>query len=100
MAVMFLTFRSEWTKSDRECSGYQSLDRESDSNGQELRRIDAPENHAPNGNEKTGVYQNNGPEAMTVLSSGEYALTIIENALVQDGEKNTVDPSSTNKITV
>lgn len=73
---------------------------ESTADGHEVRRIDVPSYHQPDGHEHTGVYDNNGPEAMTLLPGGQYALTVNENALAQDGSKNSDTEPSLNRVTI
>lgn len=72
---------------------------ESKPDGKEVRRIDMPEYHVPDGKTTRGVYHNNGPEAMAVLPGGKTAVTINENALAQDGKANSPENSSLSRVT-
>ncbi|MCT1451941.1 esterase-like activity of phytase family protein [Corynebacterium sp. p3-SID1145] len=67
--------------------------------GKEIRRINTPAYHVPDGREKRGIYDNNGPEAMALLSDGRTIVTVEENALAQDGRKNDDKHSSLNRVT-
>lgn len=59
---------------------------ESTRDGKEVRRINTPKHHAPDEKGTTGVQNNKGPEAMTLLNGK--ILTINEDALAQDVQKN------------
>ncbi len=72
---------------------------ESTPDGKEIRRINTPAYHVPDGREKRGIYDNNGPEAMALLSDGRTIVTVEENALAQDGHKNDDKHSSLNRVT-
>lgn len=72
---------------------------ESTPDGKEVRRIDVPKYHVPNGFSTRGIHHNNGPEGMTLLDDGRTAVTIEENSLAQDGQKNSAKHSSLNRIT-
>lgn len=72
---------------------------ESTPDGTEVRRIDVPEYQVPNGVSTRGIYNNNGPEGMTLIDGGRTAVTVQENALAQDGPKNSASSESLNRIT-
>lgn len=72
---------------------------ESTPDGKEVRRINVPDYHVPNGISTRGIHHNNGPEGMTVLNDGRTAVMIEENSLAQDGRKNSAKHSSLNRIT-
>ncbi|MGV0375292.1 esterase-like activity of phytase family protein [Corynebacterium hadale] len=72
---------------------------ESTAAGREVRRINPPAYHFPDGHDTKGIHHNNGPEAMTLADGGTTALTINENALAQDGTSNDPKHSSVNRIT-
>lgn len=72
---------------------------ESAPDGKEIRRIDVPGYQVPNGISTRGIYNNNGPEGMTLIDGGRTAVTVEENALAQDGAKNTEKDASANRIT-
>lgn len=72
---------------------------ESKPGGKEVRRIDMPEYHVPDGKTTRGVYHNNGPEAMALMPGGKTAVTINENALAQDGQANSPAQSSLSRVT-
>ena len=72
---------------------------ESAPDGKEIRRIDVPKYQVPNGFSTRGIYNNNGPEGMTLIDGGRTAVTVQENALAQDGAKNSEKDASLNRIT-
>ena len=72
---------------------------ESKPDGKEVRRIDMPEYHVPDGKTTRGIYHNNGPEAMALMPGGKTAVTINENALAQDGQANSPEHRSLSRVT-
>ncbi|SDS49530.1 esterase-like activity of phytase family protein [Corynebacterium timonense] len=72
---------------------------ESTPDGAEVRRIAVPHHHVPNGLSTRGIYHNNGPEGMAVLADGTTAVTVNEDALAQDGPRNSEVNPSRNRVT-
>lgn len=72
---------------------------ESTPEGKEVRRIDVPAYHAPDGASTRGIHHNNGPEGMALLADGNTAVTVNEDALAQDGVRNSEKNASMNRLT-
>ncbi|AKK10805.1 esterase-like activity of phytase family protein [Corynebacterium uterequi] len=69
-----------------------------DRDGTYLREFEVPAYHAPNAEGTRGIHHNNGPEALGLTNDGR-AVTVNENALAQDGPRNTEEAGSRTRVT-
>lgn len=74
-----------WTTEGRSKGGVVTPQMiESTPDGKEVRRIDVPAHHVPDGSEKKGVQDNKGAEGLALLPGGTTAVTVTERPLAQD----------------